>query len=1014
MKNVIRYLCFLVFTLCAGSAWAQTVTGTVTDKDNMPVPGATVLVKGTQTATATDMDGNYSIEAAPGSSLEVSFMGYATQSIEVGANTTVVNITLVESSEELDEIVVVGSVVKRGDLTGATASLSGQKLNETPTPNVVNAMQGRMAGVYIEQNPNPAGSATIRIRGNNSIQFGANPIFVVDGLIMEGNFENINPNDIASIDVLKDASATAIYGSRGANGVVVITTKKGSRSGEGRVDYDAWVGISEFSKQLPLMNAQQIFDLRTDAAANAYADGAYAPSGIPSGLSREAFINQVTSDGSPLFAQYELDTYRSGKSYKWLDQVTQTGVQYNHNIAFSGGGEKGTYYASFNYVDNKGLLKNSDFKRYNAKVNITQDVKPWLQVGSSNTFSHSEAGYQEGSAFGVALGANPLLPIDPTVTYLRYGEAPDTNLYNPILSLTIKNESKRNRLTSSNFVSIKPVKGLDIRSTFSADVTDQRNFEYVPMNTGQSLRNSMDGEAHHWRYSELNYQWDNTITYNKLFAERHDVNVLLGTTFMKNTNDYTDVRVRGFANDDFGYQYLNGASQRDTWQVGSDFVTSTMLSYFARAGYTLDGKYSITGTIRRDGSSKFGPNNKWGTFPSVAASWDIAKEDFLSGSQTVNQLKLRAGYGVVGNQNIPLYGYLTLYRPTISNGQVIYQNNGLMGNPDIRWEKQKQLNIGVDAAFLNNKISVSANYFNIDNEDLLLQRNISPSLGFSSMIENVASLNNKGIEFSVNANVIQTEDFKWDASANISSAKNKITKISGDNSPRYAFGGFTGTEIQRTGNLIMGQSVNSIYVYEFDGIMQEGETSDVDYGSPVRPGDIKVKDRNGDGRISDADRYVVGNVDPDYYGGFSTDLNYKGFALNAVFAYSIGGRRISGAYEGYMGSNGMSAAHKDLENRWTPDNTNTDIPRAYLGGRRFNYWETDNAIQNSSFLRLNALTLSYTLPSDVIDAAFLKNVRFYVTGSNLFTITKYKGYNPEGGDSYPVSRMFVTGVNISF
>jgi TonB-dependent starch-binding outer membrane protein SusC len=1014
MKNVIRYLCFLVFTLCAGTGWAQTVTGTVSDAQSMPLPGATVLVKGTQTAAVTDMDGNYSIEAAAGSVLEVSFMGYISQSIEVGPNTTVANVTLAEDSQELDEIVVVGSVVKRGDLTGATASLSGDKLKEIPTPNVVAAMQGRMAGVYIEQNPNPAGSASIRIRGINSIEHGANPIFVVDGLIMEGNFENINPNDIASIDVLKDASATAIYGSRGANGVVVITTKKGSRTGAGRVEYDTWIGISEFTKQLPLMNAQQLFDLRVDAAANAYADGVYSSPSIPSGLTRDAFIQQVTADGSPLFAQYELDTYRSGQSYKWLDEVVRTGVQTNHNIAFSGGGEKGTYYVSLNYSDNEGLLKNSDFKRYNAKVNLVQDVKPWLQVGTNTTFSRSHASYQEGSAFGVALGGNPLLPINGEDTYLRYGGDPDQNLYNPLISLTIKNESRRNRLTSSNFISVKPVKGLDIRSTFSADITDQANFDYLPVNSGQSIRNSMNGEAHHWRYSELNYQWDNTISYNKLFADRHDVSFLLGSTFMKNTNDYTDVRARGFANDDFGYQYLNGASQRDDWQLGSDFVTTTMLSYFARATYTLDGKYSLTGTIRRDGSSRFGPNNKWGTFPSVAASWDIAKEDFLAGSQKINQLKLRLGYGVVGNQNIPLYGYLTLYRPAVSNGEVIYQNGGLMGNPDLRWEQQKQFNIGVDAAFFNNRLSVAANYFNINNEDLLLTRRISPSLGFSTMIENVASLNNRGVELTVNGNIIQNEDFSWNVSANISTAKNKITKISGDNSPRWNIGGWNGSTIDRQGNLIMGESVNSIYVYEFDGIMQVGEQSDIDYGSPVRPGDIKVKDRNGDGRISDEDRYVVGNVDPDYFGGFSTDFNYKGFGLNAVFAYSVGGRRISGAYEGYMNSYGMSAAHTDLQNRWTPENTDTDVPRAFYGGRRFSFQETDNAIQNSSFLRLNTLTLSYTLPSDLTKDIFLNNVRFYVTGSNLFTVTKYKGYNPEGGDSYPLSRMFVTGVNISF
>jgi len=1007
MKNVIRYLCFLLFTLCAGNAWSQTVSGKVTDAQSMPLPGATVAVKGTQAATFTDMDGNYSLEAATGKTLEFSYLGYVSQSIEVGSNATI-NVVLAESSEEIDEIVVVGAVIKRGDLTGAVGNLSGEKLKETPTPNVVQALQGRIAGVYVQQSPSPGGAASIKIRGNNSINFGTNPIFVVDGLIMEGNFENINPNDVASIDVLKDASATAIYGSRGANGVVVITTKKGSRNGEGRVEYSTWLGVSEFTKTIPLMNGQQLFDLRVDAFANRYMDE-------NPGADRAAYITQIKADGSTAFAQYELDAYRAGKSYNWLDEVTQSGVQTNHDISFSGGGEKGTYFASFNYADQDGLLKNSSFKRYNAKVNLVQDVKPWLQLGSNNTFSHSETSYQEGSAFGTALGANPLLAIDRDATYLRYGDAPDPNLYNPILSLEIINFSKRNKLTSSNFLSIKPIKGLDIRSTFSADIVDQANFDYLPIFTGQSIRNSSNGEAHHWRYNQLNYQWDNTISYNKTYAEKHDVSLLAGTSLTKNTDNSTDVRARGFASDDFAYMYLGGASQRENFQLGSDFVTSTLMSYFARVNYTFNSKYSLTGTIRRDGSSKFGPNNKWGTFPSLAASWDIAKEDFLKESQKINQLKFRVGYGIVGNQNIPNYAYISLYRPNVSNSQVTYDSDGQLGNPDLRWERQKQLNIGLDAAVLNNRLTLSANYFDITNDDLLMYRSLSTVGGYNRTIYNVGAMKNKGIEFQVSGDVIKTEDVRWNISANISSAKNKVTKLYGEETERYNLGGFTGNEIQRTGNLFLGKSINSIYVFEYDGIAQVGEDlSGIDYGGrTVAPGDIKIKDRNGDGVINDSDRYVVGNTDPNYYGGFTTDFSYKGFAVNAVFAYSIGGKRTSWIYEGYMNSGGMSAAHTDLLNRWTPENTNTDVPRAYYGGGRYSLGETDHAIQNASFLRLNALTLSYTFPSTLTDNVYLKNARVYVTGSNLFTATKYKGYDPEGGDSYPNSRMFVVGLNVA-
>ncbi|MDV6169778.1 TonB-dependent receptor [Flavobacterium sp. DG1-102-2] len=1008
MRNIIRYLCFLLLILCTASGWAQTITGKITDGQNMPLPGATVLVKGTQTSTATDIDGNYTIKAAAGNELEFSYLGFISQTIAVNSTTTTLNISLKEDNKELDEIIVVGASIKKGDLTGAVGSLSGAKLTETPTPNVVQAMQGRVAGVYVQQSPAPGQSGTIRIRGNNSLNFGGNPIFVIDGLITDGNFENINPNDIASMEVLKDASATALYGSRAANGVVVITTKKGSRSGEAKIQYDTWTGISEFAKTIPLMNAQQLFDLRVDAFTNRYMDE-------NPGADRQAYINQITSDGSTVFAPYELETYRSGKSYNWLDQVTRSGFQTNHNLSFSGGGEKGTYFVSFSYSGQDGLVKNSDFKRYNAKINLTQDLKSWLQFGTNTTFSRSENTYQDGSIFGVALGANPLLPIDPKVTYLRFGESFDQNLYNPLVSLDIINSSKRNRLTSSNYLSAKPINGLDIRTTFSTEITDQANFDYTPSYTGQSIRNSYDGEAHHWRYAQLNYQWDNTVSYSKVFAEKHDVSVLGGITVMKNSENNTDVRARGFVSDDMTYMALSGAYLKDNVQLGSGFTDYTTKSYFARANYTFNGKYNITGTVRRDGSSKFGPNDKWGTFPSVAASWDVAKESFLSGSEKLNQLKVRVGYGIVGNQNVPPYRYFALYNAQVSNNSGTYESDNYADNFNLKWERQKQFNVGLDAGLFNNRLTINANYFNIKNDNLLMIRNLPVTAGYMYVLQNIGATTNKGIELQVSADIIKNEDFKWNVSANISSAKNKVTKLFNDATEIYNLGGYSNNEIQRTGNFFLGESVNTVYAFQYDGIAQQGDDlTSIDYGSrTVQPGDIKIKDRNGDGVINDNDRYVVGDLNPDYYGGFSTDFNYKGFALNAVFAYSIGGKRPSSTYESYMNSGGMSAAHTDLLNRWTPENTNTDVPRAYYGGGRYTLGETDKSIQDASFLRLNALTLSYTLPADVTENVYLKNVRVYVTGSNLFLITKYKGYDPEGGDSYPNSRMIAMGLNVT-
>lgn len=1008
MRNGIRYLCLLLAILCAGTMFSQTITGKVTDNDNLPLPAANVMVSGTQNATGTDIDGNYTLNNVPaGAVIEFSFVGFATKTIK--ATTAVINVSLQLDSKQLDEVIIAGAVVKRSDLTGAVSSISGDKLREVPSPNVVQALQGKLSGVYIQQNPSPGSNASIKIRGNNSIQFGTNPIFVVDGLIIEGGFESINPNDVASIDVLKDASATAIYGARGSNGVVVITTKRGTR-GEGTVQFDTWVGVSEFNKDIPLMNGQQLFDLRVDAFANSYMD--QHPT-----ADRQAYINQIKADGSTVFAPYELESYRAGKSYNWLDQITRGGIETNHNLSFSGGSDKGTYYVSFNVTDQQGLLKNSSYKRYNGKINLTQDVKSWLTIGTNTTFSRSEATYIDGSAFGTAVGGNPLLPIDGNALYLKYGDVLDQNAYNPIQSLRIDDNSAKNRLMSSNFINIKPIDGLNLRSTFAVDVTDQQNYNYTPNDVGQSVRNSYNGEAKHYRYSELNWQWDNTATYSKVFKEKHDLSIMGGFSVTKNTNNYTQVYARGFETNDFGYMYLNGATQKQDFNISSDFITTTLMSYIGRANYSYDKKYFATLTTRMDGSSRFGDNNKWGTFPSVALGWDLSRENFMKPVTTVNLLKLRAGYGIAGNQNIPNYGYLSQYRPSVANGNMIYLSDSRAGNPDLQWEKQKQFNAGIDFAAFNNRLTLSAEYFNIKNTNLLMVKTLPTTLGYKNMVDNVGEMVNKGVEFTANVKVLDQKDLKWDISANISTSKNEVTKLYGETNVIYNKGGYTGVEIQRTGNLFVGESVNSIYVFQFKKIAQEAdmaELSTIDFGGrTVKPGDIVPVDRNKDGKIDDNDRYIVGNTDPDFYGGFNTNVSYKGLTLSAIFSYSVGLKRISSVYEGLMGSGGMSAAHTDLLDRWTPENTNTNIPRAYYGGGRFNLYEVDAGIQNASFLRLNTLSLSYNVPDEIAGKMFMKKLRVYVSGTNLFTITKYKGYDPESGDSYPNSKMLVMGVNLS-
>lgn len=1012
LKRVpIAFVLVLLFCLQLSTLYSQEllkVSGQVKGKDDgYPIPGVTVSIKGSKTATSTDGDGRFSIQAPKGSVMIFTAIGF--EAGETQVSTSQLNVTLIPVSSMLSEVTVVGVSMKKRDLTGSVGHLSGEKIKELPVTSVNQAIQGRIPGVLIQNNdPRPGGNATIKIRGNNSIQFGSNPIYVVDGLVIEDGFNSINPDDIASVDVLKDASATALYGSRGANGVVVITSKKGVK-GEGRFDYNAWAGLQSFTRNIQYLNASQIVDLRVDAYANKYMDD-------NPGSDRQAYINSLLATGSTAFGNDELETYKQGKSYSWLDEIRRQGIQQNHAVGFSKGTEEGSVYVSLNYTNQKGLLKNSNYKRYGGQVNLDQKIKRWLKIGTNTSFSRTEEGYIDGGVFNIAANANPLLAINDTTNYLSWKGIQSTDLYNPLRSLRIDGKGNQNRLLTTNYIVLNPVGGLNIRSGFSADIRNQNYYNYFPRDIGQSLRNSTNGSATHKKDNWLNWQWDNSISYDRNYG-RHNFSGLVSFGLTRNNYDYNQITAWGFATDDFSYKYLGGAYLKDKFQLASDFVTNSLISYVARLNYSYDNKYFATLTSRYDGSSRFGNGNRWGLFPSLALSWDIGKEEFMRNLR-FDILKVRAGYGIAGNQNIPNFAYRSLYWPQISNNSVTYVSDGRLGNESLRWEKQKQLNFGLDGAILNNRLSFSADYFVIHNDDLLMRRTLSSTTGFSNTIDNVGSLLNKGVEFLVNIQAVKKKEVQWDFSLNISSYKNKITKLYGNVDAIYNFGGFTGVEIQREGNLFLGRSLNSIYTYQFDRVAQESDMeriADIDFGGrTIRPGDIIPIDQNGDGKIDDADRVVVGKTDPKFYGGFSSNLFYRNLSLNAVFNYNYGGRRVNYFYEGLMGGTGEYAGVEDQLDRWIPQNTDTDIPRAYRGAGRYSIGETDYSVQSISFLRLTALTVSYDFKQNFVKKANLRNLRLYFTASNLFTLTKYKGYDPEGGDGYPTARMFVTGVNVGF
>lgn len=1030
-----KTLLVLLMTLPA-MAFAQ-VKGVVCDKNTgEPLVGVSVVVKGQSIGTMTDIDGNFNIKATAKDALVFTYVGY--NKVEYDATPgKAMQIFMAENAIEMQEVVVVGVAMKKSDLTGAVQHVSAESLKNVPTADVNQALQGKVPGVYVKSSPRPGETASIKVRGNNSISYGTNPIYVVDGLVMDNGFDALNPNDIESIDVLKDASATAIYGARGANGVIVITTKKG-KSKEGKITYNGWVGFQDFTKKMETINGIELFDLRAEAYTNQYrhdhpdkteeqvqkyAERSFYTTSANRNL---AFSAGELAAYEQFLAMYEADpnTPHDDLRYDWVDMVTQPGFQQNHSLDFSKATDNGgSIYVSLGYNKQKGQVIDTGYERFTGKVNVEQPIKSWLKVGTNNTFSYSEQQPSKADIFYSALNACLLLEPSEDYTYMPMGKIENQSTTNPLLTKYIERDLIQSRLLSSSYVNISPIKGLDIRSTFSLNYQNYEDYSYYGLKSANSINQGCDGQSVQKKGRNVEWAWDNSVAYNNTFNEVHRVSALFSMSYSRLAGNYNQINAQGYGSDLFGYKNMGGASDKEHVYYASDFWASTLASYMLRANYSFDSRYYITLTGRFDGSSKFGPNNKWGFFPSVAASWNIANEHFMDDVRDINNLRLRVGYGVAGNQNIDRYRYYTLFNPSVSLNSPILTNGGEFGNPNLRWEEQKQINVGLDFGAWNDRLNFSVDYFHIDNENLLMMRTMAASTGYLQRMDNVGCLTNQGVEFTINATPIETKDWNWTIGFNLALDKNEITSLYDDVDHIYNLGGYSGNEVQSTGNLFIGESINNYYLYEFDRIIQNNEEDlalaakySASTGRVIEAGDVLPKDQNKDGFIDDNDRIICGSSDPLFYGGLSTTLSWKGLSLDVFCNYSYGGKQISWLYEGLLNTAGMpvSTAHIDILDRWTPENPSNTIPRAaYIGGR-YSRSETSLALQDASFFRLSNVTLSYTFPAKLTRKAYIENLRLYVTGNNLLTATKYKGYDPEMGDYYPATRMYVVGLNITF
>ena len=1005
----------IALVMLSAAAYAQvSVSGVVTDGNTSePLPGVAVMEQGTSNAVLTDIDGRYNIKVKSGASIEFQFLGYKKHLIKDIKGGTY-NVALETDNIVIDDVIVLGTRMAKSDLTGAVGSLSEKQLKEIPSSSFTQSMQGKVAGVYVTSAARPGDSPTIKVRGTNSINYGQDPIYVIDGIVVDEGLNNINPDDIASIEVLKDASSKAIYGYRAANGVILVTTKKG-RKGEGKVTYDGWVGFQSYDQgNMKMMGSRDLYNLRYDAWMNQFLTA--NPNATQAEI--DSYIqNTILATGgeNTAFSEEELYNGQNGITSDWLAPITRSAVQHNHSLSFSGGTDKTTYYFGVSYTNQEGVIINSNYERFSGKINVEQEVKPWLKVGTNTTISRAITNQALDDIYTRCLTANPMQTIDDR-DYMYWRGGHDSS-GNPLKLMDCRQEQIHDRVLSSNFININPIEGLNIRTTFSIDYLNKSDFNYRPSTSSEGARND-NGQASQWRGRSLSWQWDNSVSYEKIFKKKHRIFAMATASLTKDMTDNTSISVSGLPSDILGWNNIAAAANKDKASYSSSFINQTAVSFVQRINYTYDNRYLFTFSLREDGSSRFAPGNQWGVFPSFSAAWNMSSESFLNNVDWLSMLKLRLGWGLVGNQAIPEYAYLSIYNPSYSNGNVTFVSDGRQGNPDITWEKQNQFNVGVDVSFLNDRVSFSADYFYTINSDLLMQMSLSSTTGFNNRIANVAKLENQGVELSFNTKLIQTKDWQWNFSANISHDYNRVKELYDGLQVIWSGNSIT----SREGNLFVGEPVNTYHSFKVEKIAQESDMERISQmvfegGRTVHPGDILPVDANGDGQITDADdRVIIGRKDPKFYGGFSTDLTWKDLTLSATFSYSYGARRYSSLYESSMNLGGWDyCSHVDALDRWTPDNTDTDVPRAFRGGdiQRYNIGDTDWVLLDASYLRLSALTLSYNLPSKWINPV-CQNLRVYFTCNNLFTWTPYKGYDPETGEDYPSSKMFVVGVNATF
>lgn len=994
MKKWLRKILIIQFLICLSvwlvNAQETSLSGKVTSNDGKPIPGVTVVLKGTSTGTITDSDGRFILKSpASSKTLVFSFIGMKSQEVSI-TNSTIYNVVLEEDTYNLEEVVAVAyGTIKKSDLTGSVASVKNEAITTYASSNVMQALSGRAAGVQVNQNTGaPGANISVRIRGTNSIKGSNEPLYVIDGF--PSSISSLNNSDIASVEILKDASATAIYGSRGANGVVLITTKRGI-AGDTKVDFESSYGVQTLRQKLDLMNATEYAKFYNEQQVN---DG------------RTAYFTQDQISGF-------------GKGFDWQDFCFRSAPVLKNSVTVSGGNSKTQFAVSGSTLNQQGIIKSSDYSRYSILANLKHEISKTFAIEYGIKLTKNETdqesssgGNRGGSLLGAIISAPPTLtPYNDDGSYRNLMTAYpfiSNAIYNPLNFLNeTMNNSVANIVQANASLFFKPIDGLTIKIFGGIENNDSRSDYY------QSLK-FLNSQGHA-SVSTSQYTGilnENTVSYVKTINDKHSLSALAGFTYEDGISKGLSGSGTGFLSDITETANLSAAS---TPGIPSTYYSkSTLMSYLGRINYTYDNKYLFTASFRADGSSKYSTGGKWGYFPSGAFAWRVKNERFMENLPFISDLKLRTSWGLTGSQAIGAYATLN----QLSSGKTVFGKSlyntfapGTSLPGDLKWETTEQADFGLDVAFLEGRFSLTADYYIKNTRDLLNTVQLPPTMGFTQTLQNVGQIQNKGLEFSLDARIFEGK-FKWDVNGNISFNKSKVIKLYNDQD-------------------ILGGGVGVTFINNIQNLLREGEPMCVFYGYLDNGYDANgmplYKDFNKDGLFTPSDRTIIGDPNPDFIYGLNSTMSFKNFELTIFWQGSYGNdiANVSAIGNTLDYGYGLNMLKEVYYNHWTPENTNAKYPKIT---NKLNMNFSQRLVEDGSYLRLRDIQFAYNVPAKKTNINWLKNASVYVSGQNLLTFTKYSWWDPEvnsqGGSNslnqgmdyytYPTSKTITLGIKVGF